>query len=173
MRWFLLMAVFFLSAATEPPACGAACEPLGLPLAGPVTHKGETFALPLLGCRYHDVAYSVHSGVDFPVDELTEVLSTLSGEVVWAGARGGWGNVVVIENEMYQTWYAHNKYVFARTGDRVSRGDLLALSGNTGASSGPHIHYGTKLVSGWWMNPERFFDLKAVMLTTCGLATKR
>ena len=154
------------SQAPQPPA--------GLPLHGPITHWGDPSDQPLLGCRFQDPHYLSHVGADFPVDTGTPVYATLAGQVVWAGVNGAWGLLVVIENGPYQVWLAHNSAVNVRVGDLVQAGQAVAASGNTGNSSGPHVHYGVKQFMddtealGVWVNPEGFFSPDAVSLIGCG-----
>lgn len=148
--------------------------PAGLPLQGPVFHWGEPSDKPLLGCRFQDPSYSTHVGADFPVDAGTPVSATLTGQVVWAGANGAWGLLLVIENGPYQVWLAHNSALNVQVGDQVQAGQVVAASGNTGSSTGPHLHYGVKQfaddadLTGAWLNPEQFFSLDAVILIGCG-----
>lgn len=162
-----LAAVIFQTAPPAAAADCAGCAPEGAPITGPITHRGEQHPKPLLGCRFRDPQYPAHTGVDFPVDALTEVRATLPGTVVFAGERGPWGQLVIVENGAYQAWLSHNRYLFARVGDGVQRGDLLALSGNTGSSSGPHVHYAVQRVKGGWLDPERFFPAEAVEPFPC------
>lgn len=148
--------------------------PAGLPLHGPITHWGNSSDKPLLGCRFQDPHYASHVGADFPVDAGTPVYATMTGEVVWAGANGVWGMLVVIENGAYQVWSAHNSALQVKVGDLVQAGQVVAASGNTGNSSGPHVHYGVKQfadqadMTGSWLNPEQFFSPDGVTLIGCG-----
>ena len=148
--------------------------PAGLPLWPPLTHWGEVHDQPLLGCRFRDPQYATHTGADFPLDAGQTVHATLAGQVVWAGENGPWGQLVVVENGGYQTWFAHLSQLTVAVSQTVAMGDPLGLSGNTGNSSGPHLHYGVKQFAGpddargAWLNPESFFDLGAVSLIGCG-----
>lgn len=124
--------------------------PDGLPLADE----------PWLGCVYHDSRYSSHTGVDFPAYTNTPVHATMAGKVVFVGPNGAWGNLVVIENNGYQIWLAHLNSFEVYEGQIVSRGDVVALSGDTGNSTGPHLHYGVQKQSDsgrLWINPAEFF----------------
>ncbi|MDT0270368.1 M23 family metallopeptidase [Streptomyces sp. DSM 44915] len=88
-----------------------------------------------------------HSGQDFAVPTGTEVQSVHGGTVVKAGGNGAgdgpaYGNAVVIEHDDGTfTQYAHLSEVDVAAGDRVETGERIALSGNTGNSSGPHLHF--------------------------------
>ncbi|MFI6644501.1 M23 family metallopeptidase [Streptomyces sp. NPDC050504] len=88
-----------------------------------------------------------HSGQDFAVPVGTRVVAVHTGTVVKAGANGAgdgpaYGNAVVIkhDDDTYSQ-YAHLSRVDVRPGQRVATGEVVALSGNTGNSSGPHLHF--------------------------------
>ena len=144
----------------------------GVPLWGPIKHWSETHDKPLLGCLFHDPNYTNHTGDDFPVNVDTPIHATMGGKVVWAGENGPWGNLVVIENGDYQLWYAHQDEILVVPGQIVSRGDVVGLSGNTGNSSGPHLHYGIEHRTGpksyVWVNPQLMFSSDDVILIGCG-----
>lgn len=143
----------------------------GMPLWGPLKHWSDTYDKPLLGCVFHDPNYESHTGADFPVNEGTPIHATLGGEVVWAGQNGPWGNLVVVQNGDYQVWYAHLNSINVVPGQVVGYGDVLGNSGNTGNSSGPHLHYGIKQRTGEdtyvWLNPQLFFNLDDVINIGC------
>ena len=98
------------------------------------------------GMRVHPVLkyQRLHEGLDFRADIGTEVFATGEGVVKYAGRRGTYGNLLEIDHGYgYITRYAHLSG-FAdgiRTGAKVERGQLIAYSGNTGVSQGPHLHY--------------------------------
>ncbi len=116
---------------------------------------------PVLNCLFRDPDYRRHTGVDFPEDEGTSVYATMAGLVVWSSGNGPWGNLVVVENNGYQTWYAHFDSINVYLGDVISRGEQLGNIGSTGNSTGYHLHYGIKKKQGEgavWMNPLGYFD---------------
>ncbi len=84
-----------------------------------------------------------HHGQDFSAPYGTEVYATGSGKVIEAGwSRSGFGTYVVIDHGYgYQTTYGHLSSVRVSVGMNVKRGDLIALSGNSGTSTGAHLHY--------------------------------
>ena len=143
----------------------------GLPLWGPVRRWSDWYDKPLLGCVFHDPNYSSHVGSDFPVYPGTPVHATMGGKVVWAGTNGPWGNLVVIQNGDYQVWYAHLDAVHVTSGQIVGYGDILGLSGDTGNSTGPHLHYGIKHKTGEdsyvWLDPHLFFSADEYIKTAC------
>jgi len=89
----------------------------------------------------------MHEGVDIGVPVGTEVYATAYGEVLYAGWNsGGYGYLVVIKHgHDYSTYYAHNSEVLVTVGEEVARGQLIALSGNSGRSTSPHCHYEVRL----------------------------
>jgi murein DD-endopeptidase MepM/ murein hydrolase activator NlpD len=84
-----------------------------------------------------------HTGIDIGVLEGTEVHATADGVVEYAGdQRGGYGMVIFINHAGgFTTIYGHNSRFLVKPGQTVKAGDLIALSGNTGYSTGPHVHY--------------------------------
>lgn len=124
--------------------------PRGLPLGDPV----------YLGCLFHDPSYTNHTGVDFPAARGTPVYTTMAGKVVWAGENGPWGNLVVVENNGYQIYLAHLETIAVTEGQVLQSGSPVGEVGNTGNSTGPHLHYGIKQRtegSQVWLNPVDFF----------------
>ena len=83
-----------------------------------------------------------HSGLDIRVPTGTPVKATADGIISVSGWVGGNGNIVFIEHgHNFSTAYAHNSQNLVKVGQRVKRGDTIALSGATGNATGPHIHY--------------------------------
>lgn len=85
---------------------------------------------------------SPHNGVDFAVSRGTPVLSAGDGEVIIAKYSGSAGNFIAIRHgRQYSTRYMHLDKILVRPGQRVKKGAIIGLSGNTGRSTGPHLHY--------------------------------
>jgi murein DD-endopeptidase MepM/ murein hydrolase activator NlpD len=85
---------------------------------------------------------SKHTGIDFAVKDGTAVSATASGTVTFAGWDEYLGNLVVIDHgNGYLTSYGHNRELLVKKGEKITRGEVIALSGNTGRSSAPHLHY--------------------------------
>lgn len=83
-----------------------------------------------------------HPGVDFAVAEGTPVLATGNGEIVFAGFDDIYGYMIVIKHsDSVETIYGHNRELLVKVGGKVLVGSRIALSGNTGNSSAPHLHY--------------------------------
>ncbi len=85
---------------------------------------------------------SFHSGLDISVPHGTHVKATADGIVSFSGWTAGSGHTVVIEHgHGFSTAYAHNKQNLVKVGQRVKRREAIAVSGSTGVSTGPHVHY--------------------------------
>jgi murein DD-endopeptidase MepM/ murein hydrolase activator NlpD len=83
-----------------------------------------------------------HRGIDIAVPVGTPVRATRKGRVVFAGARNGYGATVIVEHANGdRTLYGHNSLVRVHPGDLVESGTVVAFSGNTGRSTGPHVHF--------------------------------
>lgn len=85
----------------------------------------------------------LHSGVDLAVTEGTPVYAADNGKVIVAEDSGnGYGNYIIIDHQNgFKTLYGHNSELLVSVGDIVAKGDKIALSGNTGNSTGPHLHF--------------------------------
>ncbi len=85
---------------------------------------------------------AMHKGLDFAGKEGERVLATGAGIITWSGSRYGYGNLVEIDHgDGLITWYGHNKEVNVKIGDVVTKGQTIAEMGNTGRSTGAHVHY--------------------------------
>ena len=83
-----------------------------------------------------------HEGVDFAGKAGSNIVAVASGVVSWSGERYGYGKMVeVAHGDGVITRYAHNKENLVKVGDMVRRGDVVALMGNSGRSTGPHVHF--------------------------------
>ncbi|WP_202300703.1 murein DD-endopeptidase MepM [Dryocola clanedunensis] len=108
-----------------------------------------------------------HKGVDFAMPQGTPVLAVGDGEVVVAKRSGAAGYFVAIRHgRTYTTRYMHLKKLLVKPGQKVKRGDRVALSGNTGRSTGPHLHYEV------WINKQAVNPLTAKLPRTEGLTGK-
>ncbi|WP_439119925.1 DUF5930 domain-containing protein [Marivita sp.] len=95
----------------------------------------------------------LHAGTDFAGAHGTPIYSTADGVVTFAGWQSGYGRLVKIQHEFgIETRYAHNSKLYVTAGQRVSRGDRIAAMGNTGRSTGTHLHYEVR-VGGKPVNP--------------------
>lgn len=97
-----------------------------------------------------------HKGYDIATKIGTPIIATANGTISFSGPRGNYGNFVVIDHgHGLVTRYAHCEKVLKKSGERVKRGDTIALVGDTGRSTGPHVHYEVNL-NGIPVNPEKY-----------------
>ncbi len=96
------------------------------------------------GKRMHPIKKRIlhHSGIDLKAKIGTQVLASMDGVVMFAGHASGYGNLVKLKHEDgYITYYGHLSKYNVKKGDKVVAGQLIAKTGNTGISSGPHLHF--------------------------------
>ena len=94
-----------------------------------------------------------HKGVDIGTPMNTPILAAKSGTVTWASWNGGYGHCVIIyHGQGNSTLYGHLNSYSCKVGDTVSQGDLIAYSGTSGNSTGPHLHFGVK-ENDIWVDP--------------------
>ncbi len=111
------------------------------------------------GMRLHPILKinKMHSGIDIINAVGTPVKATGRGKINFVGIKGGYGLTIEIDHGFgYQTIYAHLSAVNVREGQNVNRYQLIGKSGNSGLSSGPHLHYEV-LHNGQNLNPSEFF----------------
>lgn len=110
---------------------------LAWPVSGPVTSG--------YGMRWG----RMHEGIDIAVGEGTPVRAAAAGTVIYAGWMGGYGNLVVVDHGGgLSTAYAHNAALAVSVGQSVAAGEVVAYSGNTGHSTGPHVHFEVRVNGG-------------------------
>lgn len=118
---------------SEPAFAGNASQ---MPVHGVVTSRVGLRHDPIDGGMRH------HNGVDIAVPTGTKVKAIAAGTVIESAARGGYGNLVTIEHAGgLVSLYGHNAQLLVKSGDRVEAGQTVALSGSTGRSTGPHLHF--------------------------------
>ena len=113
--------------------------------------KKRTFRAPVgapvssgFGTRVHPILGEVrmHTGLDYAAGGGAPIKAAGGGIVIWAGPRGGYGNAVIIDHRNgLATLYAHQSRVNARLGQKVSTGQVVGFVGQTGMSTGPHLHF--------------------------------
>ncbi len=108
---------------------------------------------PVYGTRRH------HNGMDFSAPIGTDIFATGNGTVVKTGWNQGYGNTVEIDHGYgYKTLYAHMNKINVKVGQKVRRADVIGEVGNTGKSTGPHLHYEVHY-RGQVQNPQNFYFL--------------
>ncbi len=129
-----------------------AATPSLLPIAGWISSS--------FGYRRHplDGAFRLHTGVDIAADPGTPVRAPATGTIIYSGYREGYGKCVVIDHGYgIRTLFAHNSKLFANSGMKVRRGEIISEVGSTGMSTGPHLHYEVRK-NGVPVNPVTFFS---------------
>jgi murein DD-endopeptidase MepM/ murein hydrolase activator NlpD len=112
------------------------------------------------GWREHPIykRRQFHGGIDIAVPIGTNIQAAASGRVIKAENMGGFGLGVVLDHgHGVTTWYGHNSKLLVKVGERVVRGQLIAQSGSTGVSTGPHLDFRIK-VNGNTVNPAHWLD---------------
>jgi len=135
--------------------------------------RGKVFGMPLRHARitsrfsyrrWHPILhrYRPHHGTDFGARRGTPLLAVNDGRVIFAGWMGGYGKVVKIKhNGGYTSLYAHQSRIRVKRGQRVKKGQIIGYVGNTGRSTGPHLHFGL-MKNGRWIDPMRVLRKKSI-----------
>lgn len=98
-----------------------------------------------------------HGGIDISAPRGTPIVATADGIVSYVGRRGGMGRVVEVDHGYgFSTMYGHCSVIRVRKGESVTRGQLIALMGSSGRSTGSHVHYEVR-VSATPVNPKHYF----------------
>lgn len=126
---------------------------------------------------------TVHGGIDIAMQEGTPLAAPVSGTITFAGEQGGWGNTVVIEDGSGNSWrLAHMNDLSVSSGQQVGAGAFIGTSGNTGFSTGPHVHIEIKDRNGNLLEPQSLMTgissdfepefQEAIRLATSNLLTR-
>lgn len=135
---------------------------------------GAKVISPFGGARKH------HSGVDIKTKPNDEIHAAFDGEVIFSKRYAGYGNLIRIQHPNgLETYYSHNSKNLVKVGDHVKAGQVIALTGQTGRATTPHLHFETR-VNGRAIDPARYFDhanhtirLKAFTKTAEGYRIKK
>jgi len=117
--------------------------------------------------RWHPVLHKwkAHHGTDFGARRGTPILAAADGRVVYSGWMGGYGRVIKIRHkDNYLTLYAHQSRLKAKVGQHVKKGQIIGYTGNSGRSTGPHLHFGL-YKNGRPINPMRMVKFSSGGLT--------
>jgi murein DD-endopeptidase MepM/ murein hydrolase activator NlpD len=127
-----------------------ACTPSIKPTDGWITSKFGHRKSPFTGKR------EFHKGLDIATRKKSSIFATANGVVTFVGRKGYLGNVIIIDHGYgIVTRYAHLYKALKKKGEKVRRGDKIALVGSTGRTTGPHLHYEVRL-NGVPVNPEKY-----------------
>ena len=139
---------------------GRRCD--NIPSIQPVINKQLTLLTASYGMRIHPFYRTLqsHQGVDYTVPEGSRVFATADGRVKEIATRSTAGRTIVIDHgNGYETSYSHLLAVNVRRGQEVRRGDIIGLSGNTGLSIAPHLHYEVRH-NGMRVDPIHYFFME-------------
>lgn len=96
----------------------------------------------ILSDDFDEEINAFHAGIDIRGMIGDEITTTADGTIVFAGIKGGYGNCIIVQHAHgYKTLYGHLSKINVKIGDKVKYGDVIGLLGNTGRSTGPHVHY--------------------------------
>ena len=142
-------------------SAGSRCD--NIPSIQPVINKQLTLLTASYGMRIHPFYKTLqsHQGVDYTIPEGSRVFATADGVVRDAAQRSSTQGqpVVIAHGNGYETSYGHLSKIHVRKGQSVRRGDIIALSGDTGLSLAPHLHYEVRL-DGMRVDPIHFFFME-------------
>ena len=121
-----------------------------------------------------------HNGIDFGINTGTAVLAADDGLVIWVGYEaGGFGNYVKLQHRWGESLYAHLGQATVQTGAQVIRGQRVGISDNSGASFGPHLHFGIRIfpyvrADGWggFADPLDYMDPADILLPSYASGTR-
>ncbi|MBO6191992.1 MAG: M23 family metallopeptidase [Prevotella sp.] len=125
----------------------------------------QWWSYPLLGAKvispFGSRGGRRHTGVDLKTVNKDEIHAAFDGEVVFSGPFSGYGNLIRLRHDNgLETYYSHNSKNLVKVGEQVKAGQIIALTGQTGRASTPHLHFETR-IGGQAVNPNRFFDHEA------------
>ena len=130
-----------------------------IPSIQPISNKDLSRTASGWGWRIHPI-YKIkkfHYGLDFTSPEGTPIYSSGKGKILFAGTDKGFGNVVIVDHSYgYKSTYAHMSKIGVKNGQIIKRGEIIGWVGNTGLSTGPHLHYEVSY-NDERINPVNFF----------------
>jgi murein DD-endopeptidase MepM/ murein hydrolase activator NlpD len=127
--------------ATQPGVVPPSAAASSLGASGVFGSKPVPSGWPVMG-RISQEPNARHVAFDIAIPVGTPIKTTMDGNVVYAGWNNqGYGNLVIVENGGYRTYYAHLSSIPVSVGAQSAAGTVIGLSGNTGNSTGPHLHY--------------------------------
>lgn len=145
----------------QPGISGA----IAIPSVQPVQHLQFTSNFGIRSDPFRGTA-AMHAGVDIPGPVGTPIYATADGIIAHAARQGGYGNMVEINHgKGIATRYGHLSKILVADGARVTRGQLIALMGSTGRSTGPHLHYEVR-IDGHAVNPVPFLTTADYLLAS-------
>ncbi len=136
---------------------------LGSAFLSPVRNGKKTSAFGTRRNPFNSKRREFHRGIDIACPVGSEIRASRNGRIIFCGWQEGYGNLIIIEHEFgYQSYYGHLSKFRVKTGDRVNMSQVIALSGNTGRTTGPHLHFEIRK-NGKALNPETFIRSKGLL----------
>jgi murein DD-endopeptidase MepM/ murein hydrolase activator NlpD len=115
---------------------------LGTGFMHPLMHGRRTSGFGKRRNPFNSRHHEFHTGIDIACRYQSKVMAARDGKVVFTGYQGGYGKLVILKHEHgYFTYYGHLSHFIVKPGQSVKRGTVIALSGNTGRTTGPHLHF--------------------------------
>ncbi len=128
--------------------------PLGSPMLGHISSNFGSRNNPFDGINLEN-----HAGLDIKGEHGTPVKSTANGKVIFAGYKGAYGNLVIVQHgEDFETYYGHLSKILVKENQNIKVNAIIGNVGSTGRSTGPHLHYEIRK-SGKTINPQTYLDL--------------
>lgn len=123
------------------------------------TVNGVVLHTPVTGTitsRFGSRSSGYHTGLDIATSKGTPITATAAGTVTYAGWKGNYGYLVIIDHgNGVQTYYAHCNTIYVKAGEEIEEGQTIAAVGSTGNSTGPHLHLEVR-VNGSVVNPQNY-----------------
>lgn len=154
----LLIAVIFAGGLILMTGCSRKVYP-----SNKETTISKQWCFPLPGAKvispYGQRGGRQHTGADLKTKAKDKIFAAFDGEVVFSGKFSGYGNLIRIKHANgLETYYAHNSKNMVKVGQHVKAGQVIALVGQTGRATTPHLHFEIR-VNGKPQNPANYFDL--------------
>ena len=145
---------------------------IAIPSVQPVQHLSFTSNFGIRSDPFRGTA-AMHAGVDIPGPTGTPIYATADGIVSHAERQGGYGNMIEVNHgKGIATRYGHLSKILVSANSRVRRGQMIALMGSTGRSTGPHLHYEVR-IDGHAVNPVPFLTTADYLLASRDSSVKQ
>lgn len=132
-----------------------------------ISPSNSTIITSYYGMRTLNGVTKMHTGVDIGIPENSPVYASAAGTVIFSDWSGNYGYYIKIDHgNGIITGYAHNNELLYKVGDTVEKGEIIALSGSTGYSTGPHIHF-EFIINGEFKNPLNYINLTTKQEVDC------
>lgn len=164
-----MLAAVFIVSGSAAAAEAVRCTAVAMPATGewrPPFQQAYTVGSRGFGQQYHPIYHEwrMHNGQDMAAPEGTQIFAACNGAVIFTGMSGGAGNLTAIDcGGGVQTRYMHQSRITVNVGQPVKAGDPIGLVGNTGASTGAHLHFEV-VIGGTAVDPVPFMARQGITL---------